>query len=195
MLAMQYEIALPADYDMGIIRHRVATRGSGTDAWPGLALKAYLVRERGVDGASGNAYAPFYLWSATEGMNDFLWGAGFPAILGDFGRPTVQQWIGLGFHRGPEFGAAPVVAHKQLRTIGPDTPPAAEIASALAEAEARAQQPGTHSVAVAIDTVSWQLVRLSLLTEPAEDARVQQYQVLHLSAPGAAKLTVGRQWP
>ena len=27
MYAMQYEITLPADYDMGIIRHRVATKG------------------------------------------------------------------------------------------------------------------------------------------------------------------------
>ncbi|WP_433257560.1 DUF4865 family protein [Streptosporangium sp. CA-135522] len=35
---MQYEITLPADYDMKIIRHRVATRGSAMDAFPGLGL-------------------------------------------------------------------------------------------------------------------------------------------------------------
>ena len=49
MHAMQYEIPLPADYDMGIIRHRVATRGSALDDWAGLGVKAYLIRERGVD--------------------------------------------------------------------------------------------------------------------------------------------------
>lgn len=39
---MQCEITLPADYDMAIIRHRVATRGASTDAFVGLGLKAYL---------------------------------------------------------------------------------------------------------------------------------------------------------
>lgn len=47
MQAMEYEITLPADYDMEIIRNRIATRGHLMDAYPGLGLKAYLVRERG----------------------------------------------------------------------------------------------------------------------------------------------------
>lgn len=40
----QYEIALPADYDMEIISRRVAARGSATDDFPHLGLKAYAVR-------------------------------------------------------------------------------------------------------------------------------------------------------
>ncbi len=36
MYAMQYEITLPADYDMGIIRARVATGGNALDDLPGL---------------------------------------------------------------------------------------------------------------------------------------------------------------
>jgi Domain of unknown function (DUF4865) len=40
MQAMQYEIALPADYDMAIIRDRVATKGAMTDDFEGLGLKA-----------------------------------------------------------------------------------------------------------------------------------------------------------
>ena len=43
MYAMQYEIALPADYDMAIIRRRVATKGPLLDTMPGLGLKAYLI--------------------------------------------------------------------------------------------------------------------------------------------------------
>jgi hypothetical protein len=39
MLAKQYSIALPADYDMGIVRERVATRGSALDALPHLGFK------------------------------------------------------------------------------------------------------------------------------------------------------------
>jgi hypothetical protein len=61
MHAMQYEITLPADYDMEIIRERVATRGAALDDFAGLGLKAYLIRERGVDGSPVNQYAPFYL--------------------------------------------------------------------------------------------------------------------------------------
>ena len=46
MYAMQYEITLPADYAMAIIRHRVTERGHMTDAIARRTLKAYLIRER-----------------------------------------------------------------------------------------------------------------------------------------------------
>ena len=42
MITMQYRIALPADYDMGIIRQRIAARGHLTDDFPQLSFKAYL---------------------------------------------------------------------------------------------------------------------------------------------------------
>lgn len=60
MLAMRYAITLPADYDMGIIHDRVATKGPLLDDFPGLGVKAYLVRERGEHGSPVNQYAPFY---------------------------------------------------------------------------------------------------------------------------------------
>jgi Domain of unknown function (DUF4865) len=199
VLAMQYESTLPADYDMGVIRHRVATRGAGTDAWPGLALKAYLVRERGVGGSTVNAYAPFYLWNTTEGMNDFLWGTGFRGVLSDFGRPVVRQWTGLGFEPGPAFGAPPVTAARRVWLSPADADPAADIAAALARIRTGAHSAGVHSVALAIDTSRWQLVELTLLgtalPELPEDSRVQYYQVLHLSAPGTTDLRAGQHWP
>ena len=61
MQLMQYEITLPADYDMGIIRHRVATCGSKTDEFPDLGLKAYLVREQGSHGSPVNQSTPVLL--------------------------------------------------------------------------------------------------------------------------------------
>ena len=74
MITMQYRIGLPADYDMDIIRRRIAERGHLTDAFPELAFKAYLYADRqSAYAARGeNLYAPFYLWHSTEGMNDFL---------------------------------------------------------------------------------------------------------------------------
>jgi hypothetical protein len=51
MYASQYELTLPADYDMGVIRDRVARGGRLLDDRAGLGLKAYLIRERGVNGS------------------------------------------------------------------------------------------------------------------------------------------------
>ncbi len=105
MYAMQYSITLPADYDMNIIRQRVATRGHLLDTFPGLGLKAFLIRERGIDGSPVNQYAPFYLWTSIAGVNNFLWGnnAGFSGIVDSFGRPIVQHWTGVAFEKGAEY--------------------------------------------------------------------------------------------
>lgn len=100
MHAMQYELTLPADYDMTVIRDRVSRKGRLLDAWDGLGFKAYLIRERGVDGSPVNQYAPFYLWNTTEGMNSFLWGGAFQGLVNDFGRPVVQHWTGLAYEEG-----------------------------------------------------------------------------------------------
>lgn len=70
MIAAQYEITLPTDYDMGIIRRRVAERGSALDDRAGLGLKAYLVRDV-ADGAPVNAYAPFYRWNDPAALAAF----------------------------------------------------------------------------------------------------------------------------
>jgi len=51
MYAKQYEITLPADYDMRTVRRRVADASQLLNHRPGLGLKAYVIRERGVDGA------------------------------------------------------------------------------------------------------------------------------------------------
>lgn len=103
MYAMQYEITLPADYDMGIIRDRVATRGHALDDRGGLGLKTYLIRERGVAGSPVNQYAPFYLWHDVGAMKDFLMGGGgFQGIVRDFGRPPVRHWAGIMLRDGAE---------------------------------------------------------------------------------------------
>ena len=43
------------------------------------------------DGATANAYAPFYLWSTVAGMDAFLWGDGFEA--GGEGWLTLQDLV------------------------------------------------------------------------------------------------------
>jgi Domain of unknown function (DUF4865) len=193
MQAMQYEITLPADYDMAIVRDRVATRGATTDDFDGLGLKAYGIRERGIDGSPVNQYAPFYLWASPDGMNRFLWGAGFEGLSRDFGRPVVRQWTGLTFERGPSE-AAPSVATRRIERIARDADATAAIEVAVVATHERAADRGVHSTALAVDTAAWELVHFTLGASPAPDDTGTTYEVLHLSSPHLDDLKVGRQW-
>jgi hypothetical protein len=195
MQAMQYEITLPTDYDMTIIRHRVATRGATTDAFDGLGLKAYAIREHGVDGSAVNQYAPFYLWTLTDAMNAFLWGGPFGVLSGDFGRPVVQQWTGLAFERGAAYATAPNVATRRTQRIAPDADASAAIAAARADARERARAAGVHSACLAIDTRAWELMQFTLWDAEQSGAATGElaYEVLHLSSPDIDELEVA-QW-
>lgn len=43
---MQYKISLPDNYDMNVIRQRVADNGHRTDGFQDLIFKAYLISEK-----------------------------------------------------------------------------------------------------------------------------------------------------
>lgn len=186
MIAAQYEIVLPTDYDMDVIRRRVRERGSALDDRAGLGLKAYLVRDVAA-GAPVNAYAPFYLWRDPHALAHFHWGGGgFSGIVRDFGRPVVRTWVGGGFVRGDAFGQAPTHAVRRVCQVPPDVDP---VVAAEALAQGVTTGAGVHSSAWAIDPATWQSVELTLLTaEPGQehdDTDVVTYRVLHLSAPEA----------
>ncbi|CAL9636476.1 DUF4865 family protein [Streptomyces sp. Tu 3180] len=194
MHAMQYELTLPADYDMGIVRDRVARRGHLLDAWEGLGVKAYLVRERGVHGSPVNQYAPFYLWNTVEGANGFLWGGGLQGIADDFGRPRVRWWTGLAYEEGTAAGAAPVVAVRRRRPV-PDGVRLGEVAEeAVRECGRLAGEDGAVLAAAAVDTGAWELVHFSLWGHDAPGADGEVFRVLHLSAPERDRLPRGRRW-
>ncbi|WP_052849960.1 DUF4865 family protein [Streptomyces avicenniae] len=204
MYAMQYEITLPADYDMGIIRRRVAAGGHALDDRAGLALKAYGIRERGIDGSPVNQYAPFYLWNDTGAMARFLFGGGgFQNIVRDFGRPAVHQWTGIACHAGPARAAFPKAASRRLTSLPADPDTGADglglstaVEREVEELHGIARRDDVHTVALALDPRSWQLMRFVLWedTVAADEAATERYEVLHLSAPGAARLPEGRAW-
>ena len=81
MLSMQYKIQLPDDFDMNLIRQRVRENGTKTDGFPDLIFKAYLIATKGQHDAQVNQYAPLYLWSGVEGMNQFIWQGFYDNIL------------------------------------------------------------------------------------------------------------------
>ncbi|MFJ2091551.1 DUF4865 family protein [Streptomyces sp. NPDC087901] len=193
MHAMQYEITLPADYDMGIIRDRVATRGHLMDAFPGLGVKAYLMRERGGD-SPVNQYAPLYLWTGPEGMNSFLRGPGFQGIVQDFGRPEVQHWTGLSYEEGPSSATLPRSATRLRSPVPPSTAPADALGAAVEESRRLAKVAGAVATALAVDPRHWELLHFTLWDHPAPQEAGDRYEVLHLSVPERARLGEARQW-
>ncbi|MEV7028987.1 DUF4865 family protein [Streptomyces sp. NPDC093272] len=194
MHALQYELTLPADYDMGIVRDRVARVGHLLDDWDGLGFKAYLVRERGAHGSPVNQYAPFYLWNTVEGMNRFLWGGAFQGLVDDFGRPEARQWSGLAFEEGGAAGARADFAVRRREPV----PDGAELSGLMADAvrETRRTAAGDDVVlaAAAVDTARWELVHFSLRAHAAPQDEGDVFEVLHMSAPGRDRLPHGRQW-
>ena len=185
MLVMQYEITLPADYDMRIIRDRVARTGHLLDSYPGLGLKAFLIRERGVDGSASNQYAPFYLWADAAGAASFLWsGAGFTAILRDFGRPVVQTWVGGTVHQASEPNLpAYAVRQKTVLAAGADIVEVARATDArLADSVSAGQaQLGAYG----IDPRTWELVTVTLHGRRPDQVpdTAELFQVLHVADP------------
>jgi hypothetical protein len=200
----QYGIALPADYDMALLRERSAAVWPTFDDRAGLGLKAYLIRDRGQLGSPVNEYGALYLWNEPGEMARFLvGGAGFERIVRVFGRVSVGMWTGLATVAGPARGAAPKSASRRLTTLpaDPDTDGtglglSALIARETEELTALAGREGVHTAALALDPVRWQLLRFVLWQDavpPGEDA-TERYQVLHVSAPGVAALPAGRHW-
>ena len=72
MIAMQYKISLPDNYDMNVIRQRVADNGHRTDGFQDLIFKAYLISEKRDSSKSCNEYSPLYIWQNNDGMNKFI---------------------------------------------------------------------------------------------------------------------------
>ncbi|MGW0226962.1 DUF4865 family protein [Actinopolymorpha singaporensis] len=199
---MQYELTLPADYDMDVIRERVALGGHLLDDRAGLGLKAYVIRERGVGGSPVNQYAPFYLWNDTGAMAHFLLGGGgFQNIVRDFGRPPVRHWVGVAWQAGPARAEVPRAASRLVAPapVDADTDGTGLGLATWAERETvvlreLAGRDDVHTAALAVDPHHWQAVWFVLwrdsvpadaeIAETATATATERYEVLHLSAPG-----------
>ncbi|MGW0788008.1 DUF4865 family protein [Streptomyces sp. NPDC002911] len=169
-----------------------AVRGLLYAAFPGLGLKAFLIRERG-DTSPVNQYAPLYLWSSPEGMHAFLRGPGFQGVVDDFGRPEVQHWNGLLFREGAASGVLPRTAVRCLERIPDTVGPAAAMDAALEESRRLSEAPGAVATALAIDPRHWEVLHFTLWGHEPPEAPGDRYEVLHLSAPERDRLRQGEQ--
>lgn len=187
MLAMQYSFTLPADYDMAIVRDRIAAKGHLTDAFPLLVFKAFLHASRDDSRRNGldNLYAPFYLWEDNEGMNNFLGGSGFASLVQAFGRPTISVWSVWHARLLPTLAGASWATREVLAIA-----PGANLGD-LRQAEQEnngvdIEQHGALGAVVAFEPATWTLVRFRLWDAyRAEFDRpgVLAYEVGHMSVP------------
>lgn len=177
MIAMQYSFALPRDYDMAIIRERIATKGALLDRLPGLAFKAYLYAEEPEHG-----YAPFYLWKDEQAMHDFLNGPAFDGVSRAFGWPSVRTWTPWHVSMREEIRQARHASQSSV-TITPYS----ALAELREQQEAYAQRAldnGALAVVVGFEPVTWTITRLCLWRDtPAAHATERHYHVGHISAP------------
>lgn len=156
---------------------------------PGLGVKAFLLREKGVDDSPVSQYAPFYIWADDDAAARFLWGGDqFTGVVEAYGRPVVQTWIGGGYYRGPGVGEVPTWAVRAVTPLPGDVAPA-ETASMTSDLLAsRTAERGLHSATFGIDPRTWQLVVFSMHTERPRRNDGELYTIPHLSAPAANAL-------
>ncbi|MBT2686727.1 DUF4865 family protein [Bacillus sp. ISL-47] len=95
MIAAQYKITLPSDYDMQIIKARVKKNAYKTDGFQDLKFKLYLITEKGINDNNQNSYCPLYLWKDSSGLNKFLFDGFYDNILNSFGWQRVNVGIPL----------------------------------------------------------------------------------------------------
>lgn len=95
MIATQYKIILPSNYDMNIIKDRVKNNGHKTDGFEDLKIKLYLIIEKGENNNLQNSYCPLYIWKDSKGLNKFLFDGFYDNIITSFGWQKVNVGIPL----------------------------------------------------------------------------------------------------
>lgn len=182
MILTRYRHRLPADYDMGRIRSRIADRGPLWDDAPGLVFKAFTIEDR-ARGAPANAYASLYLWRTSSAAVDFYAGPAFDAVIATFGRPRSDVWLPLAIARGPAAGARSLAVAE--RNLAAECDLAAERRAEAQQGAALAVEPDVFAVVSGLDPAGWRLVRFVLRAEPPDPGTPE---IAHLAAPGIAVL-------
>jgi hypothetical protein len=179
MMAMQYSLTLPADYDMSIIDRRIRDKGPLLDGYPDLLFKAYLRAAKGDLDSCDNLYAPFYVWDRAEAAGSFLCGPGFQAIIRDFGRPSVNTWIVWKASIGPHVREAKF-ATREIVPIGFHEPLDGIRQSECNEARDEFDGAGVLASVTGFEPTTWSRVRFKLWSTPPEADRTAETQVFRV---------------
>ncbi len=181
MLAMQYSIQLPVNYDVALIRERVSNRSKLFDDHAGLVHKSFLYNEK------DKLYAPFYVWRDVMEAQKFLLHDLFKGVVETFSRCRVRSWFVLHMAYGNR-ALKPGFALREIDSIAPE-----EKMDKFLQKEKDAQaemlkDSNLYMHLVAFDSDRWEVVRFSLWKDEASapksfsDSYIP-YEVLHVSEP------------
>jgi hypothetical protein len=112
----------------------------------------------------------------------FLWEYGeFSGVVGHFGRPIVQTWIGGGYHRASAFGETATHAVRTVTRLAPDADPADTAAALRGDVQQRLNEPSLHSIAWAIDPRPWESLLFAMHCERPDPRGGELYDGPYLS--------------
>jgi hypothetical protein len=185
MRSTHYPIQLAPTYDMAQIEERARLRGHAFERLDGLALKAFLVRSVS-RGATGNCYAPFYVWNDDSAIARFLTGPLFAGVIESFGRPSVIE------RRVLEFAVADRRVRPSLATLETAKWDTATQPPSLWQTESRhhlevLRAPGLFAACTLMDVQTWTATRVRLWADEdcARDVgfEAERYDVLRVVGP------------
>lgn len=182
MLAMQYTIPLPPNFDADAVRARVSQRRALFDSHSGLEHKSFVYCPK------EHVYAPFYVWKNIQHAQHFLLDELYQGVVESFGRHRVRSWYVIAMSAG-EFKGDASFAMRETDTVPTDT----DLKHfALAEREKQLglvdHYPEMKLHITALDAERWEVMRFSLWQDEVSSAEtesdcLQTYEVLHVSAP------------
>jgi hypothetical protein len=181
VLAMQYSIQLPVNYDVAQIRERVNKRSKLFDDHGGLVHKSFLYNEK------EKLYAPFYVWKDVIEAQKFLLDDLFKGVVATFNRCRVRSWFVIHNEYGNR-SLTPTFALREVDSIDPE-----EKLDHYLEQEKKAQEellkdPNLYMQIVALDADRWEILRFSLWKDKESAPKAFSdsyipYEVLHVSEP------------
>lgn len=178
MIATQYKITLPNDYDMNIIRERVRNNGFKTDGFDDLKFKLYLITEKGINRNLQNSYSPLYLWKDTNGLNKFLFKGFYDNILNSFGWQRVN--IGIPLINTTTF---PIKEYNYLFRIAREIVPQESLNNLSEKIEKDLPMMEGTEYLVLYNPEKWQYEVFYFLNDPSLIKEMDGviYQILHIS--------------
>lgn len=181
MLAMQYSIQLPANYEAEQIHSRVEARSKLFDGHGGLVHKTFLYND------ADKLYAPFYVWKDVNEAQKFLLDDLFMGVIESFRRQRVRHWYVLQMAYGNR-ALTPAYALKEVDLIAPEEKLKHYLEKEKHDQAELLKNEQLYMHVIALDADRWEILRFSLwnskdcMAKPSCDT-YQDYQVLHVCEP------------
>ena len=181
MLAMQYSIQLPSNYDGARIKERVNKRKKLFDKHNGLVHKSFLYS------SEENIYAPFYVWKDAVEARKFLIDDLFHGVIEDFSRQRVRSWFVLDLEYGNR-SLKPKFARREVDIIPDEVKLELHLRKDKEVMSGSLSDPNLYMYLIALDADRWEILHYSLWKDKASAAKPNNdshlnYEVLHVSEP------------